>query len=226
MDLPRSLHHTHKDWQNNVRSLRRVVSRERNVVSKNNLIIHFFMCAIRIEYENEYSDFKNIAEKIIRAATEVPMLDPRVSAASAVKKVLSVESFPSNMLSRVSIEDIRNAVVCELWKSHNAVVQSELGDVPQGIPQHVIGKMNTVQTTADDNVLLLNLLKWLNLAKRVVCVRGVVLEGTRMTDDAELDTGTGVWWKNIMTRGMTRVVWDMALDIAQYSSDNVLDESL
>ena len=154
------------------------------------------------------------------------MLDPRVSAASAVKKVLSVESFPSNMLSRISAEDIRNAVVCELWKSHNTVVQSELGDVPQGIPQHVIKRMKTVETTADDNVLLLNLLKWLNLAKRVVCVRGVVLEGTRMTDDPELDTGTGVWWKNIMTRGMTRAVWDMALDIAQYSSDNVLDESL
>ena len=225
MELPPSLHYTHKDWQNNIRSLRRLAGREKNEVSKNNLIIHFFMCACRLEYGNEYRSFQNISEKIIRSATEVPMLDPRVSAASAVKKVLSTESFPSNMLSRVSAEDVRNAIVCELWKKHSTVVPSDLEVVPPNFPQHVLKRMKTVESTADDNVLLLNLLKWINLAKRVVCVRGV-LEGSRHSDDSELDTGTGVWWKNIMTKGMTRVVYDMVLDIAQYSSYSVHDESL
>ena len=95
------------------------------------------------------------------------MIDPRVSAASAVKQVLSTESFPSNMLSRVSEKDVRNAVVCELWKNHHTIVQSELENPPAYIPQHVFKKMKTVATTADDNILLSNLLKWMNLAMEI-----------------------------------------------------------
>lgn len=184
------------------------------------------MCAMRLEYgSSEYKEFQDISEKIIRASTEVSMLDPRVSAAMAVKRVLSTESFPSNMLSRVSAQDIRNAIVCEMWKNHAVVVPSDLGEPPGNFPKHVLRKMKTVETTANDNILLLNLLKWINLAKRVVCVRGV-LEQSRSLDDPELDICTGVWWKNITTRGITRVVWDMALDIAQYSSDKIADVSL
>ena len=223
--LPRGLHHTHIEWQSNVSSLCEIARKERNERNIRNLLIHFFLCAIRLEYGNEYKDFQSISEKIIRAATEVNLIDPRVSAAMAIKKVLSLESFPSNMLSRVSAVDVRNAIVCEMWKSHAVVVPSEIGAPPQTFPKHILRKMKTVKSSAQDNVLLLNLLKWINLAKRVVCVRGV-LEKSRSLDDPELDICTGVWWKNITTRGINRVVWDLILDIAQYSSDSIRDESL
>lgn len=223
--LPKGLHRTHIEWQSNVSSLVEISKKERSPVNVRNLLIHFFLCAVRLEYENEYKDFQRVAEKVIRAATEVAMIDPRVSAAAAIKQVLSLESFPSNMLSRVSAEDVRNAIICEMWKSHAVVVPSDLGPPPANFPQHVLRRMKTVTTSANDNVLLLNLLKWINLAKRVVCVRGV-LDSTRAVDDPELDICTGVWWKNITTKGMNRVVWDLILDIAQYSSEKIIDESL
>ena len=139
--LPKGLHHTHIEWQSNVSSLCEIAKKERNEGNIRNLLIHFFLCAIRLEYENEYKDFQNISEKIIRAATEVNLIDPRVSAAMAIKKVLSLESFPSNMLSRVSAIDVRNAIVCEMWKSHAVVVPSEIGSPPQNFPKHVLRKI-------------------------------------------------------------------------------------
>ena len=223
--LPKGLNYTHIEWQRNVQSLVNVAKDEKGEENIQNLLIHFFLCAIKLECGNEYKDFQDTAEKIIRSATEVALLDPRVSAAMATKKVLSTLTFPSNMLSRVSAEDVRNAIVCEMWKAHAVVVPSDLGPPPSNFPQHVLRKMNSVATTAQDNVLLLNFLKWNNLAQRVVCVRGI-LEGSRPIDDPMLDFCTGVWWKNITTKGMARVVWDIVLDIAQYSSDSVLDESL
>lgn len=226
MELPQNMHLTHQEWQSNIRSLRRVVGRENNDVSQNNLIIHFFMCAIRLEYNNEYRFFKDVSERIIRASTEVQMLDPRVSAATAVKHVLSTESFPSDMLSRISAEDVRNAIVCEMWKKHAIVVPTDLHGPPPKFPRHVVRRMKSVETTANDNTLLLNLMKWINLSRRVICVRGVVLDGSRKLDDPVLDTCTGVWWKSINTRGLSRTVWDIVLDIAQYSSNTVTDESI
>ena len=79
---------------------------------------------------------------------------------------------------------------------------------------------------AQDAERLLNLLKWMNVSKRVVAVRRMLDTDTPSDDDDTIfDTCAGYWWKSFVTKGTTRTVWENILDIAQYSF-NDSDESI
>lgn len=226
MDLPRSLALSGTEWKDQVRHLQTEVKKCAHESERNNFIIHFFHCAMQAEFVTEFQSFRDIAERVIRSATEVEIFDPRASASRAVQNVLRTEAFPADMLSRITVEDVRNAMVSDLWRCHAVVVRADMDTrVPQGIPNHVRAQLGTATGDADDAIRLINILKWLNIAHRVVAVRGV-LDGTRTLTDTMLDTCAGYWWKSFTAKGTCRTVWEHVLDIAQYSMQSQDDETL
>lgn len=217
MDLPHNLLTTASEWKSQVFQLQSEIKKCSSDQEKKNFIIHFFHCALSVEFDSEFQAFRDTAERVIRAATEVELFDPRLSAAQAVQTVLRTKAFPADMLSRITPEDVRNAMVSDLWRCHAVIVKATMDDQPpNNIPEHVKSKLGSVQGDAEDAVRLINILKWINVANRVVAVRGV-LDGTRDCADAVLDTCAGFWWKSFTTKGTCRTVWEHILDIAQYS---------
>lgn len=227
MALPHSLSSTADEWKDQLRRLTLEVSKCEDPRVRKNTIIHFFLCALGVEFDGEFSSFLKIAERVIRAATEVEIWDARLSAAQAVRNVLRTEAFPADMLSRVTAEDVRNVIVSDLWRCHGIVVKAEMEtSPPQHIPYHITSKLGTVSGDAQDAERLLNLLKWMNVSKRVVAVRRMLDADTPSDDDDTIfDTCAGYWWKSFVTKGTTRTVWENILDIAQYSF-NDSDESI
>ena len=204
-------------WREQVIKLKRTVEEG---APDNNTVVHFFLCAMRSEFSHELKHFNDVSERVVRAATEVDCVwNQRIAAAMAVRRALRTEAFPSDMISRVNISDIRNAVVFELWRSHASVVDARLKHVPSYVPENVREKVeSSTLKDAEDNVRLANLLRWLNLARRVICVRGI-LDNTRDIQDVELNTCSGSWWRMVTTQGITRIAWNLALDVAEYSVD-------
>lgn len=215
MDLPVD---TASMWREQLIKLKKTM--ERDGTPDNNTIVHFFLCAMRSEFSHELNYFNDVAQRVVRAATEVENLwNPREAAAQAVRRALRQEAFPSDMISRVNLEDIRNVVVFELWRSHASVVDAKLHETPSYIPDAVKERVHkTTYRDAEDKVRLSNILRWLNLARRVICVRGV-LTNKRDIQDVELDTCVGSWWRMVTAQGITKVSWDLALDVAEYSVD-------
>ncbi len=226
MDLPASLRNTQIEWQKQVLSLQKQVGGTHNKTLETNMLVHFFLCALSVEFVHEFQSFLNIAERVIRQALHVQIFDPRLAATRAVKNVLRTEAFPADMLSRIKVEDVRNVIVSELWRKHAIVVDVTLsGEIPSNIPKHVKEKIGTVKGDAQDMERLLTLLKLIYIARRVVVVRGV-LDKQRDLTDPEIDTVSGYWWKCLNLKGTSRAIWEFILDIAQYSCQDEDDVSI
>lgn len=205
----------HQRWLSQVEKLKGSMGKLTDTDPKN-LLQHFFLQVIQIEFSNELETHKSTIKTLIcNAVTQCTQLSGTVRSRAAQ---IIKQTRHSELLQRIRLSDIRNKAVFEVYKSCGVTIDtyfqrysSPPGTEVQNLVYNQIAH-GSAQATARETVELSNILIWMQILKRLFRVYD------SLTLDVELVPRTlnwvgAMWCDHIRERSLGDLVWELYLDL-------------
>lgn len=205
----------HDTWMDQVLKLKNSLS-ILTCTEPKNILQHFFLQALELEFPRELEVNKTLNEKILRLAIEnAPNLSgsARARAASIVKRYCD-----TSLLPNVRLSDLRNKAVFEVYRQCGITIDTyfERYSSPPGSEEqnacysHIAH--GDARATATQTVDLSNALNWMQMLKRFFLVYDSLTTDVNL-NETNLNWIGAMWKSHIDKTSLGDLVWELFLDL-------------
>lgn len=187
-----------------------------------NVLQHFFLQASESELRHELETTKVMTKQIICKAIENAHI-----AGNKKQRVAQIIRFFINepILQYISLADIRNIIVFEIFKQCNITVDtyferysSPPGSADQNEQYNRIAH-GSAKASASKTKVLTALLLYIQVLKRFFIVHDIVHDRDTNRNSSNLNWLGAMWAAHVRQKGMSDLIWELYLDLWYYENN-------